>query len=360
MIYLIHGDQEFLRAEAVAGLKAALGAREFVELNTTEIEGARLTLAELHDACDAVPFLAPRRLVIVRGLVAALARRGQRPRPTDRSAAASQASHEETAVPTGDPALLAGLLAYLPHLPASTDLVFLETTLVRKQDALYKLLEQLAAAGTAQLTVCQYEGPWWKQDDWLRDWTARRARQRKMKIEPAAVQALTDLIGDNLRLIDQELGKLQTYAGPAQTIQAADVQLLVSAVRESSVFAMVEALATGDGQQAVRLLHELLHAGEAPLGILGMIGWQYRLLLQINELAAQGMSQDEVASTLKQKPYTIKKSWPVAQRYRLSTLEQAMDRLLETDIAIKTGQMEDHVALAVLVAELSRARDARV
>lgn len=353
MIYLIHGDQEFLRAEALTELKTSLGAREFVELNTTELDGARLTLPALHDACDAVPFLAPRRLVIVRGLVAALARKSQRPR-----AAAPAPAAEDTVAPTADPALLNGLLGYLPQLPESTDLVFLESTLVRKQDALHKLLDQLAASAQARILVCQYEGPWWKQDEWLRDWTSRRARQRKMKIEPAAVQVLTDLIGDNLRLIDQELGKLQTYTGPGQMIQVADVKLLVSAVREASVFAMVEALAAGDGPQAVRLLRELLQAGEAPLSILGMIGWQYRLLLQVNELAAQGMSQDEVASVLKQKPYTIKKAWPSAQRFRLRTLEQALERLLETDVAIKTGQMEDRVALDVLVAELSGTRSA--
>jgi DNA polymerase-3 subunit delta len=128
-------------------------------------------------------------------------------------------------------------------------------------------------------------------------------------------------------------------------------------VRETSVFAMVEALAAGDGKQAVRLLHELQQAGEAPLSILGMIGWQYRLLLQVNELAAQGMGQDEVAGALKQKPYTIKKAWPSAQRYRLAALEQALERLLAADVAIKTGQMEDRVALDVLVAELSLTHD---
>ena len=350
MIHLIHGDQEFLRAEALASLKAALGAREFVELNTTELEGARLSLGALHDACDVVPFLAPRRLVIVRGLWAALDRKPSRARTSERAAAPGGERTEESLAST---ALQAGLLTYLPALPDFTDLVLVEAALVRKQDALYKLLEQLVAAGKAQITVCQYEGPWWKQDEWLRDWTVRRARQHKMKIEPAAVQALADMIGDNLRLIDQELRKLQTYAGPAQTVQVADVRLLVSAVREASVFTMVEALAAGEGKQAVRVLQELLQAGEAPLAILGMIAWQYRLLLQINELAAQGLSQDEVASALKQKPYTIKKSWLPAQRYRLATLEQVLVDLLETDIVIKTGQMEDRVALDLLVAGLS-------
>ncbi|MBK7201352.1 hypothetical protein [Candidatus Amarolinea dominans] len=40
MIYLIHGDEEFLRAEALAEIKTALGPPEFAQLNTAELDGA--------------------------------------------------------------------------------------------------------------------------------------------------------------------------------------------------------------------------------------------------------------------------------------------------------------------------------
>ena len=78
MIYLIHGDEEFLRAEALTDIKAALGPAEFAQLNTMEIDGARFTLADIHHACDVMPFLAPRRLVILSGALTAFARKAQR------------------------------------------------------------------------------------------------------------------------------------------------------------------------------------------------------------------------------------------------------------------------------------------
>jgi DNA polymerase-3 subunit delta len=159
-----------------------------------------------------------------------------------------------------------------------------------------------------------------------------------------------------LRLLDQELSKLLTYSANARAISAADVKLLVSGARERSVFEMVEALAGGNHKQAVALLQSLLDAGEQPLGILGMIAWQYRLLLQVKEQMSQGQSQEAAGAALGQKPFTMKKAWPQAQRLSLATLEWVMERLLDADIAIKTGQMEDRLALTVLISELSQRR----
>ena len=404
MIYLIHGDEEFLRAEALAEIQAALGPAEFAQLNTTEIDGTRFTLADIHHACDAMPFLAPRRLVILNAALTALARKEQRsqrkgrsendsesgsvagretgeafdklrPRAVsltsaslrrERGSTETSASSVESLVEVSversvEPsnrtqAANASLIAYLPQLPDTTDLVLLEPAQVRKTDPVLKALEALAQAQRARLLLCQYDGPWWKQDEWLLNWLTQRARQRKIKIEPAAVQALAELVGHNLRLLDQELSKLLAYSANARAISAADVKLLVSGARERSVFEMVEALAGGNHKQAVALLQSLLDAGEQPLGILGMIAWQYRLLLQVKEQMSQGHSQEAAGAALGQKPFTMKKAWPQAQRFSLATLEWVMERLLDTDIAIKTGQMEDRLALTVLISELSQRR----
>ncbi len=70
MITLIHGPAELLRSEAVAELRARVAADEsLAELNTAHLDGQQITVAELQNACDALPFLAERRLVIVDGLL---------------------------------------------------------------------------------------------------------------------------------------------------------------------------------------------------------------------------------------------------------------------------------------------------
>ena len=71
--YVFHGTDEFTRSETIADFKRRLGPPDTVDLNTTVLEGKGLALAQLRHACDAVPFLAEKRLVIVEGLLTRLA-----------------------------------------------------------------------------------------------------------------------------------------------------------------------------------------------------------------------------------------------------------------------------------------------
>jgi len=97
MYYLFHGKDTFSQHEFLAGLLAKEGDADMVSLNTTRLSG-KVTFNELQGACDAVPFLARVRVVIVEGLFAAGV----------------------------DKAFLDRLAAYLPTLPATTRLFFLE------------------------------------------------------------------------------------------------------------------------------------------------------------------------------------------------------------------------------------------
>ena len=73
--YVFHGRDEFTRSETLASFKRRLGSPDMVDLNTAYLDGQRLTLAELRHTCDAIPFLADKRLVIVKGLLTRLTAR---------------------------------------------------------------------------------------------------------------------------------------------------------------------------------------------------------------------------------------------------------------------------------------------
>ena len=82
MVYVLFGDEDFLLHQELEGIKASLGPDDMAELNTTRLAGQNLSLLELKAVCDAVPFLASNRLVIVEGLLKRFEpRRGARPRP---------------------------------------------------------------------------------------------------------------------------------------------------------------------------------------------------------------------------------------------------------------------------------------
>jgi DNA polymerase-3 subunit delta len=164
---------------------------------------------------------------------------------------------------------------------------------------------------------------------------------------------LAALIGNDLRLLDQEIEKLLVYAD-GREIELEDVQALVSRARETSIFDLVDCVGRRETDRALRLLHRMLDDGAHPLYLLTMLARQVRILIQLKELQAQGLARQEMANRLKLHPYVVEKGSAQARNFEMAELEAAHERLVETDFAIKTGAMEDVLALDTLVVELTQ------
>lgn len=333
MIYLVHGEEEFLRAEALSRIKASLGDPETTDLNTAWLDGRKATLADIQMACDALPFLSEKRLVVVEGLLGRLSGRPHE---------AEGGEGEEEAGRTGS--LLRSLTDYLEQVPQTTELVLLEPQEVSQAHPVHKALMRLAQEGRAKIIACQPI----KKEEELADWIMARARAKGARLTYDAAQELATYVGSHLRLLDQELDKLSAYAS-GRPVTPADVHLLVPATREANVFQMVNALSEGNARLAVQVLRELLEDGEPPLIILGMLARQVRLLLLTKDFLARGLSPAEIARELRLQSWQADRLARQANRYTFPQLERMHDRLLEADVAIKTGQMEGDVALEMLV-----------
>ncbi len=316
--YVFHGTDEFTRAETLANFKSKLGPPDTVDLNTTYLNGRSLTLPELHHACDAIPFLAEKRLVIVEGLL--------------------------TRSPTRREDLTA-LADYLTRLPETTRLVFIEEKPLPARHPILQLAKE-----TKRGYVKRFDPPDAKA---LPGWIKERTRKHGGEIEPQAAHQLAAAVGTDLRLLDQEILKLVTYTGGERSITKEDVDVLVPYAQEAVVFDMVDALGRRDGRTAAQTLHRLLDAGEHPLGLLAMIVRQFRLLIQVKELKEAGATVQDIARTLKLHPYPARKLYSQVNHFTAEQLEKIYRHLLDTDVAIKTGEIEPETALDLLVAGLS-------
>jgi len=316
--YVFHGEDEFTRAETLADLKRRLGPPDVVDLNTTLLDGRTLTLAELRHACDAIPFLAEKRLVIVEGLLARL---------------------------TSQKDVLAALPDYLPRLPETTRLVFIEDESLPARHPILQLAQREERGYVKRFDPPEAKG--------LPRWIEQRVRKHGGEIEPQAAGQLAALIGADLRLLDQEIAKLVTYTNAERAITETDVEAVVPYAQAAVVFDLVDALGQRDGRTAAQTLHRLLDAGEHPLGLLAMIVRQFRLLIQVKELKAQGITSRDVAQALKLHPFPAGKLYNQATHFTTAQLETVYRHLLDTDVAIKTGEIETEVALDLLVAGLA-------
>jgi DNA polymerase-3 subunit delta len=346
VITLIHGPAELLRAEALADLRRGLHEDEaLADLNTARLDGQQITVADLRNACDTLPFLAERRLVIVEGLLRRLAAPARRPKPAEGNAA-DEAAEEE---PAGEAnkAQARQLLAYLDQVPPSTELVFVEEEAIAGGPILRRLLE-LQRDGRSRIILCAQP----KRND-LVDWVRARARLRGVQLDANALADLVDCIGDDLRQLDQELIKLAQYTGGARPVTRGDVRRLVPATRAASIFDLVEALGQDDATTAGRLLqHALDHDGEQPLRLLAMIARQYRLIILAKALQLEGRKPPDIAHELGVQDWTVNRLLAQAGRHTFARLERNLELILAADEAIKTGRLTDREALDVLYGQL--------
>jgi DNA polymerase-3 subunit delta len=321
MFYVFHGPDELSRTEALAKLRDQMGDPSLAELNTTVLDGESLTLGQLQEVCDALPFMSDRRLVIVHNYLTRLGSGGKR---------------------EGGP--LDALVDYLPIMSDSVRLIFVEADALPKGHPVLKLAEK-----HEQGHVQDFGGP---RRGELTGWVATRVEAKGATIERPAADALAVAVGDDLRLLDSEIEKLAIYVGDERPITADDVDLLVPYAGTANVFAMVDAIGRRDGRTALRLLHKLLDENAAPLYLLSMIVRQFRILIQVKELSAQGLAASTIAKRAGLHPFVAEKAGRQAMNFSMGQLEVIYARLLETDLAIKTGQVEDVLALDTLVAAL--------
>jgi DNA polymerase-3 subunit delta len=340
MFYILHGEEEFGLSEELARLRTIMAEDDpaMAELNTSLLDGDRLTLGELRHACDAIPFMTDRRLVVVKGLLSRLSPGG---RGTGGEEPAANRTYREE------------LAAYLPNLPPTTRLVFVEDRELRSNHPILKVAQ--AEGKKEKAFIKAFIKVFNRPKDWeLPGWIRERLRSKGGDIDGEATEVLAALVGSDLRLLDQELDKLLIYTD-GRAIRAQDVRLLVSRSRETSIFDLVDNVGRRETGRALRLLHHLLDEGEAPAYLLAMLARQVRILIQVSELQAQGLTQDEMAKRLKVHPYVVKKGMAQAQNFTLAQLEAAHQQLVETDWAIKRGDVEPVVALDMLVVGLTRA-----
>ena len=324
MFHLFHGPDTHTQRERLAALLAKEGDADMLSLNTTRLSG-KITFAELQGACDAIPFLARVRVVIVEDLF--------------------------SAVP--DRAFMDKLEAYLPDLPAATRLIFLESQVLPDNHRIIRL------AGEKKLGyVRRFDPP---RGDELERWVRDHVKARGGDIAPQAAHLLAVNVaippGDSrdgrdmpvLAILTNEIEKLVLYKGTT-TIDVDDVPRLSPYAAAEPIFELVDALGGRQAGRAAELFQAKVNAGADPFYLFTMFTRQFRLLLQTRALLDAGERPAGIAEQLKVRPFVAEKLTRQARGYTLPQLEAIFRRLLEIDVDAKTGRADLLTALYLLVA----------
>jgi DNA polymerase-3 subunit delta len=342
-VVLLYGNDEFAMRRRAAELSAIFDDPSSADMNTSMLDGASMSDNDLNNAVNAAPFLAEHRLVLLANPSARYAAPKSTDKAADKAQAKAQAERRAEARKK--------FLEFISKISPATKLVITENV-------------EMRSAAEREAAERHWLVKWFKKEKLglerfalplpkdMAGWISRHVRDQKAHIEPAAAQKLAELTGADTRQAAQEVEKLLTYVNWSRPITLEDVEAVSSFTAEPDIFAMVDALATGDGKKAQGQLRRLLEHQDAFM-TWGMVIRQFRLVLLAREVIDGGGGEGEVVRVLGVHPFVAEKVFKQAKGFTLPELEKIYHKLLEIDEAAKTGRMPLDLGMDLLVAELA-------
>jgi DNA polymerase III subunit delta len=293
--YVVFGAEGFLKSQAIRRLLDGLLKPDERAMCLSEYEGPGAELATVLDDLRTLPFLGPRRVVILRD---------------------------------ADPFITAHRQSLEDYLgsPSPTGTLIVECRTFQKTTKLYKRLSPLGGCIECE-EMKAYELPAWLTD--------RSQKEYGKRLEPDAARSLVDHVGDSMGMLDGELSKLAVYVGNRGNITIGDVEKLVGHDREEKVFGILTAMAQGDRATAMRLWEEVWQTDRAAEGrAIGGIAYCVRKLLDAHGQVLRGTSMFALARQLFTNEERLKAQLRVFPPERL---HRQLADLCEADLASKTG-----------------------
>lgn len=315
-LYVLHGEETYLREHYLTRLKAALVPEGLEDFNLHTIPGKECTLRQLAEAVDCLPMMSERTLVLV----------------TDFDLFGGGADRRE------------GLAALFADLPDYCCLVFYYDLLPYKPDERTKLAAALKQHGSV-VPFPRQEGRE------LVNWIARRFRALEHDIAPREAEYLIAQCGELMQNLITEIDKIAAFAG-AKQITRADIDAVVIPQVSAVVWNMTDAIARGSFDSAAGVMSDLLGAQESPIMILSVVGQYFRQLYAARLILDRRGSTAELAKRFALPDWKARQLMTAARRYSLPWCRTAVRRCAQTDLSMKSWAGEERELLVSLLVEL--------
>ena len=307
-VYLLFGEEAFLKKSYKNRLKEAMVGDD--TMNFHQFEGKGVDLKEIISLADTMPFFGERRLILI----------------------------EDSGLFKGSGA--EALVEYLPQMPDTTCLLFVESE-VDKRSRMYKKVKELG-----------YGADMVRQDArQLSSWAGGILAREGKKITGHTMELFLSKTGDDMENIRMELDKLISYTLGREVITDQDVEEICANRVTNKIFDMVAAIVSGKTRAAMDLYEDLLTLREPPMRILFLIARQFNQVLQVKELMAQGMDRSRIASSLKLQPFVVGKIMPQARSFTREQILSRVELCVDCEEAVKTGRLGERLAVELLIAK---------
>ncbi|MBA4179599.1 MAG: hypothetical protein C0506_03330 [Anaerolinea sp.] len=356
MIILLYGADELAMRRRIQQLKdLADGGSGMLVTNLTELDGRDVRAAEIIAPANSIPFLAPKRLIIVEHFFERFESRG---------APAAGESTGQRRLAAFEP-LLAALKVGLPE---TTILVFTGVSEDKNPFAANPMLKALKEVpGVENVALPRLEkdaltryiraeakarGIHFKAGQ-MRAGEGRADEDTPRESDPA--QLLANLFQSDTLALNNELDKLALYAH-GREVTVADVNEICAGDRETTTFELVDAIQDGNLAVAMERLQWLRRDGAEYQGLVFSILIGYRRTASILDLLDDRAPTEEIARALGPAG-----KWPNlrdaairrAKRLGHEGLRRAYEAIVESERSFKSGETAEEVAFEVMLMRLT-------
>lgn len=309
--YLLYGEEDYLKLLYRDNLKGSIMEGED-EMNCSRFEGKDTDLSQVRELADTLPFFSDYRLIILED--------------------------------TGLFKAANDMADYLKQMPSTTIMLFVEKE-VDKRNRLYKYVNKEGRAVELK-SMTAHE---------MKLWLARLLKKEGKQIRENTADYFLGLIDNNMYSVKNEVDKLISYVGDREEITKEDVDAVACVQINGQIFQMMDAVASGDAANTMKLYHDLLALRESPMMILYMLSRHFNILLQIKELGA-GASRGEIAGKVGIYPSFVPRYQNQSRHFSKQQLCQMLEQCAETEFLFKRGRMGDQIGVELLLVQFVNSR----
>ncbi len=335
--YVLVGDEAFFRKRCRDAVLQTLVPGDLRELSLYEFDLGQTPLSEVLDQAQTPSLMAPFQVFFVRG-VKALYGRGSH----EEEFAAIRAYAEN---PNPD----ALILFIADHINIPADVRRMDMTDRDRYERIRETLGQFC--GIVELARVE-EGDAVK-------WVIESAVAQAVKVETDAARELVDALGGDMMLIANELEKLILYVGEKKRIALGDVETMVLAAKQRSLYELTDAISARDRTQALSVLQAILSSGEgeeAAIGHLYMLAKTFRQMLVISEKNVRDTRAlwQVLWQGFRVPPFAAEDIIRQARRYKSRRdLTRALRLIARADLALRSNAPSKKIVLEKLVLDLA-------
>jgi DNA polymerase III subunit delta len=285
--YLFFGEEEYLAEEFVADLGNALAASAGGEFHLNRMDLDETKWRDVIDAARTAPFLfEPWRAIVVR----VPERKTGSERGLDRRAGAEgEEGKGSKYLSATDQKILKG---YFADPPTRTVIVVIRAGRVRKDDAFVRFFQSLpkTAMSVTEIKRLNSAALMRRADE--------KARALGKTLTPGARERLFEVLGQDLRLMMNEVSKLAIFVGDKKGIEEDDVDQATAGQRSFQAYELDDALSAADFAKGAAILNDLFAEGERSEVIVGRLAGFFRNVLAAQTwLREKSRTKDEIFQT---------------------------------------------------------------